>query len=466
MTDTIEVRPATRGYDILLTAVSPISHHDPAAADKSNRSLFNRQKQIVAGAPPGLPDQRRIDAICAAFPVPTELADVFEELDFAQYACCALVRTFLDLHNTAEGIGVHKGEDRYNALAERVAQAAYMTHSVVAYWSALSDLMGVELQRSAGDQAVLALLTIPSAFGAVMLQTMAEQSLALMSIARVWHRLERDAAKDERTIPHQPLVFDAGNIVLRRGQAYVLQVPAVSGNSLRHQLVRGPSWDHLRLHLGIDQAKPGEGFCPPGVEALFYNGGNIEGGAKPPADAYRLAWDIRGAFPSLDLLGGVCDAFDLGSSRLRVNGWLVCRENAGALAGSDAAQLDQAELSVFDMLDEVTLTRQAGRTGEGQMLFSFETLPAGTAILVRLTLDAQCPRLTHGALVAALDAYQDESIVGGQSARGFGRMAATMPRDLRYDLCDEYEAYLRESKDDLRFWMHDGSLGCGTPVCT
>lgn len=47
-------------FDLLLTALTPISHHDPAITDGSNTLTFNRQKQYVrrsmsVGRLPGWP---------------------------------------------------------------------------------------------------------------------------------------------------------------------------------------------------------------------------------------------------------------------------------------------------------------------------------------------------------------------------------------------------------------------------
>jgi len=247
----------------------------------------------------------------------------------------------------------------------------------------------------------------------------------------------------------------------------VLDVPSVTGNSLRHQLVREPGWWHLAAALGLEPGTLGAGPLAPGVEAIFANGGNIRAGAKQPSNTFGLAWRIREHYPLLDLIGGVTDSFDLGESRLRVAGYLVCRENAAALEGTLAESLPNAGLSAFDLLDDVTLTRQAGRTGVGQMIYSFETLATGCQVLARLTLAPFTPALTRGALVAAVETYlADDATAGGQAARGFGHLRGdwlSRP-DGDGDCRAEYEADLAERREQLRAWLVDGTLGCGSQI--
>lgn len=461
----LEVIPKISGYDVLLTAVSPLSHHDPVT-DKSNRSLFNRRKQLVQIPPPGLPEQARVDAICEAYQPPEDLAPIMAELDFSQFASVCLVKEFLDLYNRAEGIGVHTGDTRYTALADRVGQAGTMAFTVLQFWSVLGRLMGVQLHAGEHDGRLLNLLAIPAAFGGVTMTTLATQAQAITAIARAWHRAEREADKAAQMLMRQRASFAADALVVRRGSSYVVEVPAISANGLRHQLLRGPLYQHLTRRLGLRQGKPGEGDLPPGVEALLYNGGSIDGGAKAPSDAFALTWDVRAAYPSLDLLGGCLDGFDLGESRVKVHGWLVCRENREALVGTEAYDCDEAEVSIFEMLDDVTHTRQAGRTGDGQMLWSFESLAAGAKVLVRLSLDHQTPDLTHGALVTGIEEYLDVPLVGGQSARGCGLMRGQWLAEPRHDLAELYEEYLEAHGEELRAWLVDGTLGTGKVVCT
>jgi hypothetical protein len=299
-----------------------------------------------------------------------------------------------------------------------------------------------------------------------------------MLLARVWHQAvkQESAAYAERagveagSGERVELAFSgelAGADDEAAAPPRAIDVPAVSGNHLRHRVVREPAWLHLCERLGLDARWPGTGGLAPGTEALFYNGGNIKSGAKQPTNPFGLAWAVRALYPVADLLGGVTDSFDLGASRLRVGAWLVCRENAEALAGSAAAELPLARISAFELLDDVTLTRQAGRVGVGQMLWSFETLCAGAQVLLRLDLAPLTPLLTQGALVAAVATYLErDATLGGQAARGFGHVRgewlAVPPGVDREALRAGYERYLAEHRGELREGLLRGTLGTST----
>ena len=202
---------------------------------------------------------------------------------------------------------------------------------------------------------------------------------------------------------------------------------------------------------------------------MFYNGGNIESGAKQPSGTFGLAVAIRGAYPLLDLVGGVTDSFDVGESRLQIASWLVCRENAAALAGTPAEDLPAARLSVFDMMDDVTITRHAGQVGEGQMIVGFESLCAGAQAFVRLSLTPHSDPLTHGALIDAVEAWRsNDGTIGGGAARGFGYCTAEWLR--RHEDADAYRQvyldYIAENADALREGLIDGTLTTKSVVLT
>jgi hypothetical protein len=471
------VVPAAPVYELLLTATTGVSHHDPAAQDDSNRLQFNRQRQLVAGDfAAALPDQAQVDALLDRLRVPADVAGLFGDLSLAEFLAAALVRQFLDLYNHGEGAGLFSGRERYSRLEPRLRMAAVGAPSLRVWWDRLCHALQMPIHGSEADAALLPLLQVPRGLQQLVLRALADDYRALVALGRAWHQAARaqDPAYAERAglaAPGNPdlirLTWEARAIAAGSPVAAVLEVPAVSGNSLRHQVVREPGWWHLAAALDLPAGLPGNGLLAPGVEAIFVNGGNIRAGAKQPVDPFGLAWRIRATYPLLDLLGGVTDSFDLGESRLRVGGWIVCRENAAALAGSPAADLPAATVSVFDLLDEVTLTRQAGLTGLGQMIYTFETLAPGAQVLVRLTLTPQTPPLTRGALVAAVETYlAADATLGGQAARGFGHVAGAWLRRPAGDdqLRADYEAYLAEAADALRAGLLDGTLGCGRPV--
>jgi hypothetical protein len=308
----------------------------------------------------------------------------------------------------------------------------------------------------------------------IVQRTLSENYRSVVALSRLWHTEAKClspayAASLERP-PVTQLVhlhWPAEQLASSASASRVVEIPAVSGNSLRHQIVREPAWLHLCQCLGLEPAAPGQGPVPPGVEALFYNGGNIVAGAKAPSNAFALAARARALYPSLDLLGGVTNSFDLGESRLRVAGWLICAENLPALQGSPAYDLPAATVSIFDLLDDTTLTRQATNAGVGQMIYSFETLAAGIQIICRLVLTPYTPPITGGALVAAVETFlSDDGQIGGQGRVGYGWTTGRWLRDPygNTDLRRAYETYLLDNRDRLIAGLRDGTLGTGAIV--
>ncbi len=475
----ILLRPRHERVDLILTAQTALSHHDPAVQDDSNRNLFNRQRVLLAGPPPSaLPDQETVDRLCARHPVPVALAPVFADVSFAEFVGAALVRLFLDTYNgrnNGDGEGAFSGRERYSRLEARLRHAAVGTATLRQWWDRLCRGMGVGVHPSEIDVDLLELLTVPSGVQQLALRALTDGYRTVVALGRAWHQLRKAQSERYAKAAGQaveptdlvPLAFNASRIArVGDAQATVVDVPHVQANTLRHAVLRGPSFVHLAALLGLSPTRPGQGTLPPGAEAIFSNGGNIAAGAKQPADPYALAQQVRHRFPSLDLLGGVTDSFDLGESRVRVAGWLVCRENARALAGTPAEALAQTSVSAFDMLDDVTQTRRASGAGEGQMIFSFEALVQGAAVLCRLDLSPWTGELTRGALVAALDTFAENPVIGGSAARGFARVWVERHDALRNGEAarDAYERYLALNRDTLRAEIESGTLGARAVV--
>jgi hypothetical protein len=281
-------------------------------------------------------------------------------------------------------------------------------------------------------------------------------------LARAWHSVgklsnEKYAkAVDAEVQPLARMMFDVSKIYGESKNIVPINVPAISGNSLRHQVVRHPGWVHLVNSLGLTEV-------PAGVEAMFVNGGNIRAGAKQPSNAAKLALKIRETYPLLDLLGGVADSFDLGEGRLSVAGWVVCQENKDAIAGTPAEDLPLANVSIFDMLDDVTHTRQATEDGLGQMIWNFETLAKGLNIVVKLNLNPFTSHLTKSALFVAIEQFRQHPTIAGQSARGFGWCKADWMNEMKSD-GQQYEEYLSTNRDMLVDGISYGKLGTETQV--
>lgn len=471
----VRPRAGTR-IELLLTATTPISHYDPAVQDKSNQMLFNRRKQILAlDRIELLPSQDEIDRLCAAHPAPADLCDLLADLSVPEFAATILVRIFLQIYNSrnaGEGEGIFTGPDRYGRLENRLRNAAIRARNVRSLWSRLCGDLQVGIHPMEYDAILHPLFGASRGLQSRIVSTLVRETRSIVPIARLWHSTERQEEKDAKAGPsllgaeRRTLSYPA-MVEPEEESALILDVPALSSNSVRHQLVRAPAWTHLCGMLGLKEGKAGRGRVPAGVEAIFVNGGNIAAGAKAPDNPHRIAWDIRDGWPILDLLGGVTDTFDLGESRLQVAAWLVCKENTAGLKGSAAAARPAATLSALDMIDDITQTRQETEAGLGQMIMNFESIAAGAEILVRLSVSPFASQLSLGALAAAIGTFdREDPTIGGQAARGFGNCSVEWLTDETEldEAWTAYETYLNDNADLLVNQLETGTLGSSAIV--
>jgi len=474
----MNVRPKTTIAEVLLTAHGPVSHHDPSVAGKTNFLPFNRRERAyVAGdLDSALPGAGELALFLADHPATPDVAGLLETLDFPEFAVAALVRLFLDLYNALDGAGLFSGMERYQRLETRLRTAAVRSGNLRQLWNRIVGDLQVPIHSSENDVALARFFTLPPVVQRVMLRIAGHNYRAVVSIARLWHQQMKQVSPEYALaaglplIEEEPVALSFADWGVTVGEdVLVLPTPTISSNEVRTQMVRHPAWLHLCAALGIGATWPGQGQIPPGVEALFVNGGNIRVGSKQPSNAHALAWQIRERYPSLDLLGGNCDSFDLYESNLAVAAYIVCRENKESLADSPAAELPMATASVFDLVDEVTHTRQATPQGEGQMIWRFETLVEGAQVVVRLALRPFTPPLTQGALVAAVQTYLDNlPTIGGQAARGMGQVRGEWltPLDDGESLCRGYEQYLTDNGEELLKGIVEGTMGTQRVIMT
>ncbi len=455
-------------FELVLTAMEPISHHDPATGNDSNTLTLNRQKQFVARKPQDTPVmQHLIDHLCEHNQMPDTISDLASRFTLPEWVAVAYIRLFLDVYNHGEGEGLLSGMERYRMLENRLQTSAARCHTLHKLWAILSKDLLLGTHAAKWDNEIALFWSLPPSVQYQVLQIMTEQYRMVTTLARVWHTANKEqneeyADKSGNIFNPEPWRtphFDVSGMPDAVPEI-VLEVPAISVNSLRHQLVREPAFMHLCDALGIKPSARGEGEFPIHAESIFYNGGNIKAGATQPRNAFFLAGEIRKAYPSLDLLGGTTASFDLGESKLKVSAWVVCQENKDALPES-LRNTPQANTSVFDMLDNVTRTRQATPNGEGQMIYNYEVLVKGTQIYVELTLTPYTGNMTEGALSTAIDYYQlNDNVVGGQSARGHGHVSLDWISD-KPGHAESYNEYLESEHDKLLGGITDGTLCSG-----
>ena len=448
-----------------MTLQSPLSHHDPDNKDKSNKNLFRRMAKVVRVNDAGnLPTQTQIDRVLDAYTVPLDIADLFSEVTLPQFMAVALLHEFVTRYGGQDGNGLFSGTERYRRLEERFQQSSVQAHTLLELWGMACNSLQVPNIDHGRDANLLRLLNTPAALAGLVLKTLADTPRPLVMLARLWgEQTKLQSATYAAKAGAQQVSVESARLAyaipaeIEAKREIVVELPTFSANSLRHEMVREPGLWHLFNSLGIAFDEP-----LPAMTAMFYNGGDIKSGATQPSDVFWLRKMIRERYPLLALISGGTDAFILGESNLRIHSWVRCRENNDVLS---SVGLDTTT-SIFDAVDEWTLTRHANRVESGQMPFSFETLAAGTEIAVRLSVTPYADQLQIGALMAALSAYQDcDSTLGGQSARGFGLMALNWhDSQMDTDAMLTYQDYVDTNRDALRAGILDGTLWTGKRV--
>lgn len=476
-TATQVITPCAQQYWATLDLVSAVSHHDPGQADKSNFSQFRRKKVFVDLATSGQSvNQADLDEICRLNPIPASLEPIFRNLPLPHFLGAALFWRFITSYtrlNNGEGAGLFSGIERYRMLEERAAQQAVGSVTLFDFWGNLCRELQVPIES---DRDLLWLLAVPSLTAGIVLREIQERPRPLVTIALAWreslgalwkpvwsNRKDKKQNSDERNIEEPSVENDQLKILRYEAsehdrssiQRIAVQMPDISPNSIRHEMVREPAMLHLLNRLGI-----GWHELPPGVAALLYSGGGIEAGESAPMNAHQLREIACRKIPTLGLLGGSTSGFMLGESSLKVNAWIICKENNEATKRIGIVSNE----SVFDMLDRETLVRHPARVGQTPMPFSFETVAQGGRIVVCFSLSVYARPYESGALAAAIKTFQDaDGTIAGQSARGFGKV------DLEWvgEGPDSalYEEYLSVNREQIREWLLSGTLGTDKVIC-
>lgn len=468
--------PQVLKHELLLTAVEPVSHHDASMSDDSNHNLFNRQAVILNELLEEAPHitVEKATKLSLDHPVPMPIAELVSDLTFPEFLATLIVRQFADEYNGYDGIGLFSGMKRWNQLSKRVVHAAY-TDTLRGFWSRLVSNMLMPLPSAKCDHQLLPLLSVPMGTQLAALHVLRTQGAHVVQLARFWHQARKemsqgysDKMKDagmpslfvtEESKKEQTLTWDESQLASTVTRQRRLEVPHITANSVRHQMVREPAMYEMFSRLGIEPET-----LEPSVESIFYNGGNIKAGASAPSNANMKAKQMREAFPSLDLLGGVADSFDIGESMLNVRSIIISHETKHLLP-QWAQDLPNTRFSAFDLLEGFTFTRQAGTTGKGQMIFGFEGLAAGAQFLITLNLKPYTNNLTRGALVSAVERWQQRPVLGGTSRIGFGTMRIDKwqrtDEDGDNDAKQQYIDYLDGHGEFLKNELMNGTLGAG-----
>lgn len=270
----------------------------------------------------------------------------------------------------------------------------------------------------------------------------------------------------------------AGNTQLLRTQAHIWQgrrveLPYVSGNSIRHRLRDALAW-HLVRTLDV----PELGLARRVVDLLWSGGALTSTGNKADLTMIRRVAQTLLGTSAL----GYSARSDIVAGTLYVdNAHLVCVENTNRmpppLLTHPHAQLPASvfrgksfgtrhdvsgtPVSRYIRLDSPDDLLAAGSDRPQQMIYDMQVVKAGTVLYSAFTL--QAPTIGHvAALAVALDeaapvvAGQRELFLGGKRSVGFGRCAVYAAVNDVFAahggvpvLRQAYEQHMRERKSEI-----------------
>lgn len=266
----------------------------------------------------------------------------------------------------------------------------------------------------------------------------------------------KGTAGNESLIAREP-------VVTARGVAYV---PCLSGNAIRHRCVREPGMRWLVGEYGL------RGTLTLQQLNFAFHGGNLtEGGGRE--NTARIA-DFQRLFPLGRLLGGTLPDQILAGSLQVWRGALVCEENRGYLetvVGDEMlpSRLRPAESFVSGWqytrgdaaktaADLLPKDSPAVDAPSNLMIFSGQAVTRGAAFLHGFTLP-HVSTLELGALLWSLSLWQAAGgTIGGQAARGHGRLAIAYLEIDGIDGQAAIDAYLDHAwaaKADAVAWLTD-----------
>lgn len=237
----------------------------------------------------------------------------------------------------------------------------------------------------------------------------------------------------------------------------VVNIPYLSGNAIRHRVVREPGmmWLANRYELKGTLTLPQLNF--------LLHGGNLTGSTSTE-NTRRIA-EMQRCWPLLRLLGGSLTNQIIAGSLDVWRGMLVCQENQDTI-GCDCELRPAA-----DFMGGYQYTRQdARKTGlaasdengggdSNQMIFAGQCVLRGAAFVHGFVLK-HVSDVELGALLLSLRLWQHAGgTVGGQAARGHGRLKCELIQDGdgldQAGLVAEYIAHVDAVRDDAVAWLKE-----------
>lgn len=216
----------------------------------------------------------------------------------------------------------------------------------------------------------------------------------------------------------------------------VVEVPFLSGNALRHRMIREPGATYLveacglKGHLNIDQAN-----------FLFTGGSLCE---SSTSDNLKVIAKMQEVSPFCRLVGGSLKSQIISGSLFVSRGLLVCDENLDCISKHCAvfsdvatahAHLAQSYISKTQYTrGDASRMRDAGEIVKDQieatksnlMIYGGEAVVPGSMFYHSLILNNVCPLEVGAALHSYMLWQHAGGIIGGSARIGHGRLSSTI----------------------------------------
>lgn len=243
----------------------------------------------------------------------------------------------------------------------------------------------------------------------------------------------------------------------------VQYVPTLSGNQIRHRMVRAPGWRWLMGEYGW------VGKLSLRQLNFLMHGGSLTDSTRAE-DLTRVA-DWQRIFPLGRLLGGSLPDQILEGSLKAWSGTFVCRENQSRLAAMlpEGVLGDRPLRAAQSLVDGWQYTRSSagGRDAglykadedddDALMIYAGQSVNPGAAFVHGFSIP-HGSILELGALLWSLKLWKTAGAhLGGMSAKGHGRLATAIVDGLTAAEVDEavdaYLAYIPTVKDEATAWI-------------
>ena len=246
----------------------------------------------------------------------------------------------------------------------------------------------------------------------------------------------------------------AGNVALLQREAIlgkdgqVYSIPCLSGNALRHSLVRAPAAEFMCDAVGM-------GLMPYQLADLLWHGGRLTKATPLTAGATK---SLLETVPFLALLGGALPGQILQGCLKVSRGLLVCDEAADIIerrSGVAVQNTHGAETFVGSYLYTRGAEENNPEAVADRMIYEGECVKAGAKFYHTMSLEMESP-LVIGCLLTALTAAAKD--IGGMGRIGHGELHIEWTCDGIADenaLIDGYTDYLKQNAEAVRGTLLD-----------